>query len=90
MNTDFQVCSSAAIMVASKSGSTQKLWLDKIQVRIAATASMLGAMKGVKMSGLTDRLSKSIVGLREEEIQSSREFRILLVKIVNLCKFGSR
>ena len=80
-------CSVGAILVASKTGPTQKIWLDKIEKRVSATASMLGAMKGIKMSGLTTQLSKMIGKLREEEIESSRAFRVLLVKIVSLCKF---
>ena len=80
-------CSLGAIVVASKTGPTQKLWLDKIQKRVSATASMLGAMKGVKMSGLTSHLSNLLSRLRDEEIESSRAFRILLVKIVSLCRF---
>ena len=80
-------CSLGAIVVASKTGPTQKLWLDKIQTRVSATASMLGAMKGVKMSGLTSHLSNLLSRLRDEEIESSRAFRILLVKIVSLCRF---
>ena len=79
-------CSVAAVLVGSKTGPTQKIWLDKIEKRVSATASMLGAMKGIKMSGLTPNLSKVIGELREKEIDSSRAFRILLVKIVSLCK----
>ena len=81
-------CSLGAIVVASKTGPTQKQWLDKIQKRVSATASMLGAMKGVKMSGLTNHLSHLLSRLRDEEIESSRAFRILLVKIVSLCEFS--
>lgn len=47
---------------------------------------MLGAMKGIKMSGLTKGLSQGIRGLREIEINSSLQFRNTLVKIVTLCK----
>ncbi len=78
-------CSVGAILVASKTGPTQKLWLDRIEKRVSATASMLGAMQGIRMSGLTPHLSELIGKLREEEIESSRAFRILLVKIVSLC-----
>ena len=74
------------MLVGSKTGPTQKIWLDRIEKRVAATASMLGAMKGIKMSGLTTHLLEMIGNLREEEIESSRAFRILLVKIVSLCK----
>ncbi|KAL1962947.1 hypothetical protein VTN77DRAFT_9043 [Rasamsonia byssochlamydoides] len=77
-------CTAAAVKVASNAGNLQKLWLDKIQVRVAQTASMLGTMKGVKMSGLVDKVSAMIRQLREEEIKSSWSYRVLLVKVVNL------
>ena len=80
------VCSVSAILVASKTRPTQKFWLDKIEKRVSATASMLGAMEGIRISGLTTHLSDLIGKLQEEEIESSRAFRILLVKIVSLYK----
>lgn len=72
--------------MASGAGSRQKIWLEAIERRIGATASMLGAMKGVKMSGLTKDMSVNILNLRNEEIASSRKLRILLITIVNLCR----
>ena len=73
-------CTFGAIIIGSKTGPTQKLWLDAIQKRISATATMFGAMKGVKMTGLTDHLSKTIS-------ESSKAPRVLLVKIVSLCEY---
>lgn len=72
--------------MASGAGSRQKIWLEAIERRIGATASMLGAMKGVKMSGLTNDMSTSIQNLRNEEVASSRKLRLLLITIVNLCR----
>ena len=40
---------------------------------------MLGAMKGVKMSGLTDILFNTIHDLRREELRISKRFRKLLI-----------
>lgn len=40
---------------------------------------MLGAMKGVKMCGLTDNLLKSLQKLRIDELQISKGFRRLLI-----------
>lgn len=72
--------------MASGAGSRQKVWLEAIERRIGATASMLGAMKGVKMSGLTKDMSVNIQNLRNEEVASSRKLRLLLITIVNLCR----
>ncbi|KAK1754461.1 P-loop containing nucleoside triphosphate hydrolase protein [Echria macrotheca] len=78
------VCTGLAIWVATGAAAAQKAWMDKIQSRVAATASMLGVMKAVKMTGLTGRLGKRIGDLREDEIKASFVFRLVLVKLVTL------
>lgn len=74
-------CTFAAIGLSPKLSNSQKTWLDRIQTRIDATASMLGAMKGIKMTGLSPHLASRITTLRENEIQTAETFRALLVKI---------
>ncbi|KAH8695211.1 P-loop containing nucleoside triphosphate hydrolase protein [Talaromyces proteolyticus] len=82
------VCTGLAVWVASGAGDAQKSWLDRIQSRVAATASMLGVMKSVKMTGLTKPLGKRISDLREEEVKSSFTFRFILVKLVTLANIS--
>lgn len=65
----------AAGLVAQR----QALWLEAIERRIAATTSMLNAMKGVKMTGLTDVLRKDLQQLRVDELNISKKFRKLLI-----------
>lgn len=55
------------------------MWLEAIEKRIAVTSQMLGAMKGVKMCGLTDALGTRIQAMREEELHISGKFRRLLI-----------
>lgn len=43
-------------------------------------------MKGVKMSGLSDKMSSIISSLRLTEIASARRYRMMLVYVVVLCK----
>ncbi|KAL8839223.1 MAG: hypothetical protein Q9170_001829 [Blastenia crenularia] len=57
----------------------QGLWLEAIERRISATATMLGSMKRVKMCGLTDTLFESLHGLRIRELKISKGFRRLLI-----------
>ncbi|KAL8671339.1 MAG: hypothetical protein Q9168_004163, partial [Polycauliona sp. 1 TL-2023] len=57
----------------------QGLWLVAIQKRISATATMLGAMKRIKMCGLSDTLFDNIHDLRKEELDISKGFRKLLI-----------
>ena len=59
--------------------SRQAMWLEAIEKRITATTAMLSAMKGVKMCGLTETLSKSLQDLRVDELRISRKFRKLLI-----------
>jgi ATP-binding cassette subfamily C (CFTR/MRP) protein 1 len=81
------ICTGLAIGISPKLAASQKTWLDKIQARVDATASMLGSMKAVKMTGLTPDLGQKIHGLREDEISTARTFRATLVKITAFCKF---
>ncbi|RFU31112.1 hypothetical protein B7463_g5220, partial [Scytalidium lignicola] len=63
---------------------SQKAWFEAIQTRINMTSEALGAMKGVKFTGLTDKVSKLIHHLRTTEIEISRRYRKLRVLTVVL------
>ncbi|KJZ71681.1 hypothetical protein HIM_08919 [Hirsutella minnesotensis 3608] len=68
----------AASRIARSFGSAQKAWVDCVQTRVSATASMLSDIKAVKMLGLTEVLSNIISRLRSVELQTSETFRSLL------------
>ncbi|KAL9610623.1 MAG: hypothetical protein Q9167_004697 [Letrouitia subvulpina] len=55
----------------------QRKWLIRTQKRVTITSSMLGSMKGIKFSGLTQGLESIIETLRLDEIRSSQDFRLL-------------
>lgn len=55
----------------------QRKWLTRTQKRVTITSSMLGSMKGIKLSGLTQGLESIIETLRLDEIRSSADFRLL-------------
>ena len=65
----------------------QGAWFKKIQKRIGITSSMLGSMKGIKMAGLTDRLSLMTQGLRVEEVSSAGPFRMLIALLSSIGRF---
>ncbi|OHE98210.1 ABC transporter [Colletotrichum orchidophilum] len=65
------------ISVASR--IAQMRWIEKIQERLRVTTTMLGEMKTVKMLGLADVMSTTIEELRNDEINTSKSFRKLLV-----------
>ncbi|KAK0710401.1 P-loop containing nucleoside triphosphate hydrolase protein [Apiosordaria backusii] len=60
-------------------GPAQKLWVEKVQDRVAVTASMLSDMKVVKMLGLTIAMENLVDKLRKAELHASEKFRRLLV-----------
>lgn len=57
----------------------QKAWLEAIQTRVNATSEILGSMKGVKMTGLTEKVASIIQGLRVRELDLSVKYRHLSV-----------
>ncbi len=73
------VSMAGSLVATSLVMSRQAMWLEAIERRIAATSEMLGAMKGVKMCGLTEVLSKSLQDLRLDELRISKKFRKLLI-----------
>lgn len=62
-------------VVARKMGTSQKVWIERIEKRVNATATWLSNAKVVKMLGFTDILSHLLQNLRGTEIKSSKRFR---------------
>lgn len=69
-------------IIGSTARRRQRAWMQAIQKRIGATSSMLGVMKGIKMTGLSDRLFKVIQDFRVTEIMAARQFRMLQILTV--------
>ena len=57
----------------------QKAWNNATQDRIAATSSVLKAMKVIKMLGFQDYLNRRIQKLREIELETAAELRWVMV-----------
>jgi ABC-type multidrug transport system, ATPase and permease components len=55
----------------------QKHWMGKSQLRVGRVSAMLDSIKGIKISGLTDRLFAIVTTLRQEEVDASKPFRLL-------------
>lgn len=55
----------------------QKQWMGKLQLRIARVSAMLESIKAIKISGLTERLHTIVAGLRQDEVDASKPFRLL-------------
>ncbi|CRG89601.1 Multidrug resistance-associated protein 1 [Talaromyces islandicus] len=65
----------------------QKRWMGQVQRRVALIASVLGSIRGVKMSGLSPQLTRLVSRARFKEVESSGDFRRLgvLTSTIALC-----
>lgn len=72
--TRITVCALGQSQVAKTIGQHQKNWNAAIQERVKNTSSILGSMKAVKISGLTQTVEATIQREREHELQTSRPF----------------
>lgn len=57
----------------------QKAWNTATQHRVAATSSMLGFMKVIKMLGLQHCMANSTLRLRKEELDTASRVRWIMV-----------
>ena len=73
------VCSHTSRFVAQHLQPGQKAWNNGTQNRIAATSSMLKAIKIIKMLGFQDHLNRRIQKLREIELQAAAKLRWVMV-----------
>ncbi|KAK6074727.1 ABC transporter [Seiridium cupressi] len=69
------LCGGGAAGIANLVPRRQRKWIAAIQKRVGITSDILGVMKGVKMLGISEPLSKQIQGLRDFEIAESKRFR---------------
>lgn len=65
--------------IAARFGPAQRVWVERVEKRIAVTASMLSDMKAVKMLGLSGVLESIISQLRVVELKTSETFRSLII-----------
>ncbi|CAG7924068.1 unnamed protein product [Penicillium olsonii] len=70
------LCLIAGVPLAVSCGEAQGVWLEAVEERVAVTSRVLGVMKSVKMTGLTETISNSLRDLRSAEIDSSFKFRL--------------
>ncbi|CZS88754.1 related to multidrug resistance protein [Rhynchosporium graminicola] len=73
------LCSHMSRFVAKRLRPFQKEWNNTTQSRIAATASMLGSMKVIKMLGFQHSLTRCIGDLRNQELRAAAKLRWVMV-----------
>lgn len=80
------MCAGGTAAIAKLIPVRQRRWIAAIQKRVGITSDVIGVMKGVKMLGISDPLSKQIQGLRDFEIAESRKFRKLQIFLIAMSK----
>lgn len=76
----------ASTRVATIAGDAQVPWLDAIETRLGATSGALGALKGIRMTGMSGFVSSMLTGLRKDEIKSSFRYRVWNVLLNAGCE----
>ncbi|KAI0142611.1 ABC transporter type 1, transmembrane domain-containing protein [Hypoxylon sp. NC0597] len=71
-------------------GPRQKAWMEKIQRRVGLTASVIGQMKHLKISGLATPVEESIQAMRVDELKTASKYRMVtilsaLIAYIPLC-----
>ncbi|KAJ6002742.1 P-loop containing nucleoside triphosphate hydrolase protein [Penicillium sp. IBT 35674x] len=72
-------CLVAGLSVSMARANAQGLWLEFVEERVSVTSKVLGVMKNVKMTGLTDIVANSLRKLRTDEIGASQRMRVIQV-----------
>ncbi|KAH6707481.1 ABC transporter-like protein [Leptodontidium sp. MPI-SDFR-AT-0119] len=70
------------LLISGRMGKAQKTWMERIQSRIDTTAKMLDSMKGIKMLGLSSKISSIVSQLRLDEMAKSLKMRKLMVVMI--------
>ncbi|KAI0401067.1 putative ABC transporter [Xylaria palmicola] len=73
------LCSRMSRYVAKHLQPRQQAWNDATQNRIAATSSVLGAIKNIKMLGLQGSVTRRILDLRRQELWTASRLRWIIV-----------
>jgi ABC-type multidrug transport system fused ATPase/permease subunit len=56
-------------------GSSQRAWMAGVQQRVGLTATVIGSMKSIKLSGLSEAVADYVQKLRVEELTAGSRFR---------------
>ncbi|PSR78566.1 hypothetical protein BD289DRAFT_118215 [Coniella lustricola] len=82
-------CTAVTFFVATFTGKRQKLWMEKIQVRVGMTANVIAQMKNIKIAGFALPVESLIQNLRLQELQVGGGFRMIICWSVLLSYFPS-
>lgn len=78
------ICIGCSTVLMRFVGPRQMAWMQGIQKRVGHTASAIGNMKHLKISGMALPVERAIQGLRVDELKVGGKFRTFLVSSVGI------
>ncbi|KAK6510125.1 hypothetical protein TWF481_004839 [Arthrobotrys musiformis] len=84
------VCFASAFIMGATSGRAKKYqlqWMAEVQKRTGITSAVMSSLKGIKMLGLSKKLTDLVQKLRVDEVTASKNFRLLAVYSSTLAYF---
>lgn len=74
-------CIGATLGLTATASGRQAVWFESINDRVTTTINAVTSMKGVKLTGNTERVCERVSHLRDREIAQSQSFRKLLIGV---------
>jgi ABC-type bacteriocin/lantibiotic exporter with double-glycine peptidase domain len=72
-------CVAGLMLVMNFAGDSQRAWMNGVQKRVGLTATVIGSMKNIKMSGLADPVTAFVQKLRVDELAAGAKFRKIYI-----------
>ncbi|KAF7558131.1 hypothetical protein G7Z17_g146 [Cylindrodendrum hubeiense] len=72
-------CFIGLVILMKFTGDSQRTWMAGVQKRVGLTATVIGSMKNLKMSGLSSAVSDFVQKLRVDELAAGSRFRKIFI-----------
>ncbi|SPJ78957.1 related to multidrug resistance protein [Fusarium torulosum] len=72
-------CVAGLMLLMNFAGDSQRAWMNGVQKRVGLTATVIGNMKTIKMSGLVGPVSTFVQKLRVDELAAGAKFRKIYI-----------
>jgi ABC-type multidrug transport system fused ATPase/permease subunit len=81
------VCFSCLGVLLNFAGDSQRSWMAGVQKRVGLTATVIGSMKNLKISGLSSAVKDFVQNLRIEELRGGARFRkiFIMAALLGFC-----
>jgi ABC-type multidrug transport system fused ATPase/permease subunit len=73
------VCFTVLVIFMKFAGDSQRTWMAGVQKRVSLTATVIGSMKSLKLSGLSGTVTDFVQKLRVEELAAGARYRRIVI-----------